>query len=226
MRPSIRLSTGSAANHDFCGAHFFRGDLRGALGKIAALMEQNRERLCRLDSELGDGDLGLTMTKGFKTASAELDAMPTDDMGRQLECVADSLADSVASTMGTLLAAGFFAAAQSCRGKPALNTTEMAAVAQDLAAGIARRGKAKLGDKTILEAIMPAAQALTEAAAAGATVAAALRAAAAAAERGAVDSAALQSRLGRAARYLERSKGRQDAGAVAGALIFAGLAAA
>jgi dihydroxyacetone kinase-like protein len=199
-------------------------NLRAAFRAIAALMDQNRERLCQLDGELGDGDLGLTMSQGFRAVAQQLDQVETSDIGRQLDAVAEVLGDTVASTMGTLLAAGFAEAARSCSGKSSLSLPEMATLARSIADGIARRGKAKAGDKTILDALLPAAEALKRARDNGASLATGLQLACEAAEQGARESAVLQSRQGRAARYLEKSKGKQDAGAVAGVIIYAGLA--
>ena len=199
-------------------------EVRTAFRAIATLMDQNRERLCQLDGELGDGDLGLTMSKGFGAVAKQLDNLETADIGRQFEAAAEVLGDTVASTMGTLLAAGFAEAAKFCTGKSSLSLPEMATMAQSMADGIARRGKAKAGDKTILDALLPAAEALKCAGDNGASLAQGLQLGCEAAEQGARESAALQSRPGRAARYLERSKGKQDAGAVAGAIIYAGLA--
>lgn len=199
-------------------------DLRAAIHAIALLMEQNREWLCQLDGDLGDGDLGLTMSAGFLAVAGGLDKLEVSDVGLQLDAAADIMGDTVASTMGTLLAAGFAEAARSCRGKQALSLPDLGAVAQGIADGVARRGKARPGQKTILDALQPAADALHRAAAEGTSIAIGLQRARAAAERGARESAALQARHGRAARYLEKSKGKPDPGAVAGSLIYEGLA--
>lgn len=200
-------------------------DLREGFRCIAAAMEANREWLCQLDSEMGDGDLGLTMAKGFKAVVASLEAVDPADISMQLETAAETMGETVASTMGTLLSSGFSSAAMACRGKSNLSVADVAAMARGFAAGVARRGKAKAGDKTILDSITPAADALERAAQdPSISASAALKLAAAAAEKGVADSTALQSRHGRAARYLEQSKGRVDGGAVAGSLIFAGFA--
>lgn len=198
-------------------------DFRAAFQRIAVLMESNKSRLCALDGELGDGDLGLTMSKGFKAVNAALEDTSTPDLGTLLGAVAETLADTVASTMGTLVASGFSKAAESCAGQTSLDVSGMQRFAQSFSEGIMALGKAKAGDKTILDSLIPAAESLRQAGEEGRSLYDALHLAQDAAEKGFRATAALQAKHGRAARYLDRSVGHEDAGAAVGALIFQGF---
>ncbi len=198
-------------------------DFRAAFQRIAVLMESNKSRLCALDGELGDGDLGLTMSKGFKAVNTALEEINSNDLGALLGAVSDTLADTVASTMGTLVAAGFSKAAECCIGQTGLDIAGMQRFAQCFCEGIMTLGKAKVGDKTILDAVVPAVEALRQAREEGRGLDNALHSARSAAGKGLRDTAAMQARHGRAARYLDRSVGHEDAGAAVGALIFEGF---
>jgi len=198
-------------------------DIRVYFRNIAGLMDANRELLCRLDGALGDGDLGVTMAKGFRAIEASVKPESVRDIGDFLSQSALVIEEGAAGTMGTLIGSGLEQAGIACAGRKSLDCEGVARLIRGLADGISARGKARQGDKTILDSLVPAAEALESASREGKALDQAVKAASAAAEQGARSTAKMQSRHGRAARYLERSIGPEDSGAVAGALMIMAL---
>ena len=201
------------------------GDLILALGAVARVMDENRDALCALDGAIGDADHGVAMQLGFSAvqkALAELgdDATPTD----VLNTSARSFLNAVGASCGPLYATAFMRAAASVKGKSVLADEDAAVLIAAMAEGIAHRGKASPGDKTMLDAWQPAADAAS--AAVGASFGDLLRMAADAAQTGADATKDMQARLGRAARLGARSVGHVDPGAASAALVLAALAGA
>lgn len=182
--------------------------IRNALANLIECSDELRD----LDVALGDGDLGVTVSLGAKAVIASLnelsdDATPTDIA----QTCATSFADANPSTMAALVAGALLAGARLWEGKLEVSLADVAAFTKAAADSIAKHGKSQVGDKTILDAIVPAADALST----GPNPAAALDAAIAAAEKAVEDTKALQSRRGRASWLQERSIGLQDPGATA-----------
>lgn len=193
-------------------------DLIVAFDAVAQTMEQNRDALCALDGEIGDADHGVAMELGFgavKSALTELgaEATPSDVMNT----AARSFLNAVGASSGPLYATAFMRAAAAMKGKSVLGDADMPALISAMSDGIAHRGKAEVGDKTMLDAWKPAADAAEASAPAPAEVV--LGAAADAAEDAAAATSGLQAKLGRAARLGERSIGHRDPGAVSAAMI-------
>lgn len=192
-------------------------DLIRAFGAIADKMEAERDALCALDGEIGDGDHGVGMALGFgavRDALAGLDggAAPTD----VFNTAARAFLASVGASTGPLYATALMRAGAAVKGKETLEDGDAAALVAAMAEGIAHRGKAELGHKTMLDAFAPAAAAAQAADGGFGTV---LAAAADAAERGADGTATMQAAMGRAARLGARSLGHRDPGAVSAAMI-------
>ncbi len=194
---------------------------------VAADLVAVRDELNRLDGFAGDGDLGITVAAGASAIAAiqsELGSLPH---GALLRRIGTELARHAPSTGGTLLATAFLAAAREsdraseARQEPTLLAARLLDAAQ---VAIEKRGKAAPGDKTMLDAIAPASCALREAADAGIAFPVALARAAECAKRGAAATADMEPRHGRAAWLSERSAGREDAGAVAVAIMFGSIA--
>ena len=182
--------------------------IRNALANLIECSDELRD----LDVALGDGDLGVTVSLGAKAVIASLnelsdDATPTDIA----QTCATSFADANPSTRAALVAGALLAGARLWEGKLEVSLADVAAFTKAAADSIAKHGKSQVGDKTILDAIVPAADALST----GPNPAAALDAAIAAAEKAVEDTKALQSRRGRASWLQERSIGLQDPGATA-----------
>jgi dihydroxyacetone kinase-like protein len=195
------------------------GDIRSIVSGIAALMAEKREELIRLDGAMGDGDLGITMEKGFASAREEAEKGGEADPGRLLMKIGMVMARVAPSTMGTLVATGFMAGGKAVAGKQVLGCAEMAAFFDAFTAGVMQRGKSRPGEKTIVDVLVPASQALNAAVASGAGLPEAFRMFRAGAAEGVARVKDMIARHGRLAYYQEQSKGREDPGAVACAYI-------
>jgi len=172
-----------------------------------------RDELRKLDADLGDGDLGITVSVGSAAAREALAALPEDPApGAVLRAAAAPIATANPSTFAALVAGGLLAAAKAVDDAPRLERRDLLAAGRAGASAIATRGKSARGDKTVLDALLPSLDAL-EAAPPGGE--AALAAMIDAARQGVEETASLRSQKGRAAWLQERSEGRADPGAVA-----------
>ena len=190
-----------------------------ALRAICRELQANRDQLCALDAALGDGDHGISMAKAFGAVDAQLASAHAEDIGVILNDAGVTLLSAVGGAMGPIFGTAFIRAGKVAAGHTMVTAdliAEMLGAAED---GVAARGKAKPGDKTVLDALHPAAQAARIAADAGGNVATTVRAAADAAEAGARATCDMVARRGRASRLGARSLGHQDPGATSLALI-------
>ena len=196
-------------------------DITAMLLAVADTMDANRDALCALDGEIGDADHGIAMAGGFGAVREALTAMdggaPTD----VLNTAAKAFLNAVGASSGPLYATAFMRAAASVKGKNILDLSDAAGLVAAMAEGIAHRGKANLGDKTMLDAWQPAA-----AAASGASIVEVFTRAADAADAGAEATAEMEAKLGRAARLGARSIGHKDPGAASAALMLRAMAQA
>ena len=196
---------------------------------VAADAVAARDEVNRLDGAAGDGDLGITLAAGAEAIVAILLELDPLALGARLRRIGVELARRVPSTGGTLVATGFLAAGKAAATEEGsrLRDAELAACLLEAAeAAIAERGKASPGDKTMLDALDPAARALREAAEARLALEDGLRLAAEAAAQGAEATAVMVPKHGRAAWLAGRSAGHEDAGARAIALFLASIARA
>ncbi|MCL4314012.1 MAG: DAK2 domain-containing protein [Actinobacteria bacterium] len=189
---------------------------------LAHLVEDTAEELGALDASLGDGDLGVTMRKGFtaietKLSDPELSVVHPGDV---LVLAGTTMASVAPSTLGTLLGFGFVKAGKKVADKESLDGAAWSVIWRTIVDSIATQGKAQRGDKTILDALVPGAEAFDSALERGDSVEEAALEAYVAARQGFEDTARMQARQGRAGRYYEHSVGYKDAGARMGALIF------
>ena len=200
--------------------------LAAMLTRAHLALEAARDRLCELDGAIGDADHGITMEAGLRAVRDAQHALADETTpSERLSVAAKAFLNATGASAGPLYATAFLRAAASVKGAPTLDTEATAALIDALREGVASRGKASPGDKTMLDAWQPAAEAARTAAGTdGATPASVLAAAAAAATAGARATAALAARLGRAARLGERSIGHVDPGAVSAALVLAAMA--
>ncbi|MDQ0303411.1 dihydroxyacetone kinase family protein [Ancylobacter polymorphus] len=197
-------------------------DLIGLFQRWRDMFAAQREFLIALDGKVGDSDLGITMAKSFAAAADTVTAEgPAAGITKLLRSAGAIMAKTAPSTMGTLTATGFLRGAKALEGAEAIGTPEAAAFWRAFATGIAERGKAKLGDKTILDVLDPVAGALEQAAASGLALAAALKAASDAAEAALERTKTMVAQHGKAAAFQEKTVGLQDAGATVGALLVA-----
>jgi len=198
-------------------------DIRRLMVHLSAVMDGHRDELIRLDGQVGDGDLGLTMSKGFKVASEETMSSSEGDIGKLLMRAGMAMAKSAPSTMGTLVATGFISGGKAVSGGTELDAAAFASFLSSFVEGVMQRGKSKPGEKTLLDVLYPAAEALKEAVSSGATLSDALSACRRAAEAGYEESKQLIAQHGRAAYYREQSIGKEDPGAAAALYFVQGL---
>ncbi|MDH6266133.1 dihydroxyacetone kinase-like protein [Rhizobium sp. SG_E_25_P2] len=198
-------------------------DFKAMFRKISARIEGERNHLCELDGHIGDADHGIAMEQGFGAIVKALDtlavdaATPTD----VFNTAAKSFLNAVGASSGPLYATAFLRAGAAYKGKDALTLEEAASMIEAMARGIEERGKAELGDKTMIDAWKPAAIAVAQAREAAKPVTEALSAARKAAEDGAEATKAMVASKGRSSRLGERSLGHVDPGAASAAIIVA-----
>lgn len=183
----------------------------------AQRLGDRKDELNELDAAIGDGDHGANMSRGFDAAVERL--ADSEDPGEVLRTVGMTLMSTVGGTAGPLYGSFYRALAEPLAGQAEIEPT---AFAEALRAGVAKvqqLGKAEPEDKTMVDALLPAQQALSEAAGGGAGLGDALTAAARAAEQGAEATVPLIARKGRASYLGERSKGHRDPGATSSALL-------
>ena len=131
---------------------------------VAAIFAEKKEELCEMDARMGDGDLGLTMDKGYG-ALPELIRQNTEagDIGKTLMKAGMKMASVVPSTMGTLMSSGVMEGGKALKGKSEMGPQELAQYLTAFAAGIQKRGKCQLGERTILDAVDAGAKKAAEA---------------------------------------------------------------
>lgn len=191
---------------------------------VGDIMARNAERLCEMDARMGDGDLGLTMKKGFGALPELIRGIEEEDLGKHLAKAGMKMSSVVPSTMGTLMSSGIMEGGKRLSGSESIGPKELAAFLSGYAAGIQKRGKCRPGDRTVLDAMQPAAEAAQAAADAGATLAEVIRAAVGGADAGVEATRGMTPKFGKAAVFAARAEGVEDQGAVAGQLVVHGLA--
>ena len=185
---------------------------RAVVEQMAATMEENRRRLTKLDSEIGDGDHGNNMHRGFQAALDRLNTADPSTPADVLKAVSMALISKVGGAAGPLYGTAFLRASTALGTKEEVSAGDAAEALEAALGGIKQRGKAEVGDKTIVDALEPAAEAAKGAAGEG-SVADVFRAAAGAAEEGAESTVPMTARRGRASYLGARAQGHQDPGA-------------
>lgn len=188
---------------------------------VAQRIEAEKDHLCALDGHIGDADHGVAMAQGFnavRKAVGELDAASVAP-GDVFNTAAKSFLNAVGASSGPLYATAFMRAGASLKGKDPASEDEVAEAFLAMVRGIEERGKAAVGEKTMIDAWRPAADALLEARGKGSGLAAALQAAREAAARGAEATREMVAAKGRSSRLGERAIGHVDPGAASAAMI-------
>ena len=178
---------------------------------FASTVDENREYLTRLDSASGDADHGTNMDRGMKAVLAKLDAQEGEDIGALLKTVGMTLVSTVGGAAGPLYGTLFLQMGTATTGKSELQPEDWAAALDGAVSGVQMRGKAEPGDKTMIDALLPALQALQD----GGD----LVASADAAKAGMEATIPLEARKGRASYLGPRSVGHQDPGATSSHLL-------
>ena len=193
------------------------------LESTAAVLAANKGYLTELDSAIGDADHGTNMDRGFTKVMEKLPTVADKDIGNILKTVGMTLISSVGGASGPLYGTFYMRGGMAADAKEELDGDDLVNVLQGAVDGIIQRGRAQPGDKTMVDALLPALAALKQAVADGQDVRAAVAAAVAAAEQGMKDTIPLQARKGRASYLGERSIGHQDPGATSSHLILNAL---
>lgn len=180
---------------------------------IAKAIEENKEYLTRLDSEIGDGDHGINLSRGFTELQHKLSELKGKDIGTILKTVGSAIIDSVGGAVGPLYGIAFIRAGGVIEGKHEIDLNDLVKMFEAAEQGIIDVGNAKLGEKTMLDAVHPAVEALKEAANKNHTLVKALKQSVNAAERGMKNTIQMVAKRGRSMYLGERTLGHQDVGA-------------
>jgi dihydroxyacetone kinase-like protein len=183
--------------------------VRDWIRRFADAMAEHRTELVRLDTAIGDGDHGTNMDRGMRKAVEKLDGTDAGDIGADLKAVGMALVSSVGGAAGPLYGTLFLQMGMSAAGRSELDLDGWTAAVEAGLKGVQMRGKAEPGDKTMVDALLPALEALR----AGGELGEALRRSADAAEEGMKGTIPLEARKGRASYLGPRSVGHQDPGA-------------
>jgi len=196
-------------------------DVAGAVRAVAAVVAEHRVELIQLDRAIGDGDHGENLDRGFKAVLAKLDESTPDTPGGVLKLVATTLISKVGGAAGPLYGTAFLRASTALGSVTELGPAEVLEALRAALGGVVARGKAEVGDKTMVDALDPAVQAAEKE---QSSVAALLVAAADAADAGAESTVPLVARKGRASYLGERSADHLDPGARSSALLLRSFA--
>lgn len=189
------------------------------LESTAAVMAENKAYLTQLDSPIGDGDHGINMDRGFRKVLEKLPGVADKDIGNILKTTGMTLISSVGGASGPLYGTFFMRGGMAVDAKEELTGEDLGAMLQAGLDGIVQRGRAQIGDKTMVDALNPAMATYHKTIGEDGGTKRALENAVAAAEKGMKDTIPLQARKGRASYLGERSIGHQDPGATSSYLL-------
>ena len=193
--------------------------VRSAADKIRA----TRDELSKLDSAIGDGDHGMTITRAMGIAEKVIEESENKDLKGLLKDVGWGVMGVDGGATGPLLGSFLMGLSNGIGEQDVIDCPTLAAMFEAGLAGVRRQSKAQVGDKTLMDALLPAVDAIRQAADAGKSITEALQAAAEAAEKGAVSTKDFRAKFGRAKNLGDRTLGHQDPGATSMALIFQGF---
>lgn len=180
---------------------------------MAKKIEAEKDYLTQLDNEIGDGDHGINLARGFEAVEKKLPSLAGGDIGALLKGVGMQLVSTVGGASGPLYGTAFMKAGMACKGLTELDGPAFVKAMEAAVDGIKMRGKATEGEKTMLDALCPALKVMQDEVAAGKSLKEALQDAAAAAEKGVEYTKTIIASKGRASYLGERSLGHQDPGA-------------
>ena len=200
------------------------GDVEVVVRTIATVAVDNEKYFGELDAVVGDGDFGYSMARGFELVIQNWDDFDRTDIGTFLKKIAVAITSRIGGTSGPIWGTALLRAASTAGPVTTLEPEQVVAMLRASIEGIKARGRSDLGDKTLLDAVVPAVDTIEEQIAAQADTATTLRAAAVTAREKAEATRSMQAMRGRASYTGERSIGTLDAGAVAVAVMFEALA--
>ena len=198
-------------------------DVKRIFFQLKTIVDKQKDLLTALDSEMGDGDLGITMTRAFTVASEEAEKSGELVPGKLLMKLGMVIAKTAPSTMGTLVATGFMKGGKAVEQFNNLGAEELAVFFDAFVQGIMDRGKSAPGSKTIVDSLYPAAEAFRAAVNEEQSMQQAIESAQIAALDGLAASTQMKAQHGRAAYYQEQTIGKQDGGATVGTYIIHGF---
>ena len=178
--------------------------------RAGRVMTENRTLLIELDNAIGDGDLGITMEKGFAAAAETAQGLAAEEPGSVFMKAGMAIAKSAPSTTGTLMATGLMRGGKAVAGKAELSAPDMKAFLAAFLQGVMDRGKSKPGEKTLIDVLVPAVEAMESSAADD--VALIWKQAEQGALRGIEVAKALEAQHGKAAVFRQNSVGLEDPG--------------
>jgi dihydroxyacetone kinase-like protein len=187
-------------------------DVSAALQRASQTLIDQADYLTKLDQAIGDGDMGITMSRIGVALLAYVEENEVDDIGQYLAKAGMTANRAGPSTMGTLFSTALMRAGKAARGKTELTSADLVEMYIAADEGIAERGKASLGDKTIRDALTPSQEAFAAALAEDATLGDAAGSAIAAAKAGRDSMTPQRSKIGRAGWVGERTEGQVDPG--------------
>lgn len=190
------------------------------------LVEENKDYLTNLDAAIGDADHGVNLSRGFAAVTAALDKRPFGSPGDVLVTSGSTLISTVGGASGPLYGSALRRAGKALGDDPEVSNERLGEALQAGLAAIQKLGAASIGDKTMVDAFGPAADAFVAAVTDGGDLHAAAKRAATAADEGAIATIPIQASKGRASYLGPRSIGHQDPGATSTALLFWALATA
>jgi dihydroxyacetone kinase-like protein len=196
-----------------------RDDTLAWIKACADVLAENRDYLIQLDSAIGDADHGANMDRGFKAVMNKMPEVSDKDIGTIFKTVGMTLISTVGGAGGPLYGTFFLQAGMKTAGKMELSLADWCVAVEAALNGVVLRGKAELGDKTMVDALTPAVNALKKAVEDHTTLGEALRQSAEAARQGMEATIPLVARKGRASYLGERSAGHQDPGATSSYLL-------
>jgi dihydroxyacetone kinase-like protein len=191
---------------------------------IADTALENEKYFCELDGVVGDGDFGYSLARGFEKVLEEWDNIDRSSPGNFLKRVGMIIPSRVGGVSGTIWGTAFLRAGMTAGAKTDLTSEDVIAMFRSAIEGIKKRGETDLGDKTLLDALVPAVDELERSFQNGSDASTALDAAAVVARESAEATRPMLAKRGRAAYTGERSIGTLDAGAVAIAVLFEAVA--
>lgn len=195
-------------------------DVRTFVERLSDIIIKNEIPFCDLDSAAGDGDFGMSLSKGFREVLKNINDFDAEDVGTFLNDCAMVIYEFCGGASGPIWGSGFKAAARFVKGKKTVDDMDIVSMFENAIDGIQKKGGASLGDKTLLDALIPATIALKAGIASGGSLDSAFKEAAAAAREGAESTKLIVAKKGRATYLGERSVSFPDAGAMAISIIF------
>jgi phosphoenolpyruvate---glycerone phosphotransferase subunit DhaL len=190
-------------------------NIKKTVDSLSEIIIQNEVPFCELDSAAGDGDFGMSLAKGFREVKLQIGNIDGSSIQKFLRECSMIISEFCGGASGPIWGSAFAAAANSSKGKENLELCDIVPMFEDAVTAIQKRGGAKPGDKTLLDALIPATEALKEAEQQGKSLREAFEAAAAKAEEGAEATKKMVASKGRATYVGERSLNYPDAGAAA-----------